>query len=429
VLPDEQVYTARQLQYIVNIDYINQHILVMTKQHFDKSRFISAEQAAEQLGVSRATLYAYVSRGLLRAHPAEGDSRRHCYARDDVAELAGKRRRGRKPVDIAKSTLDWGMPVLESGITLICDGQLYYRGKRAVELSERASLEEVASLLWDLPDFGRFDISGPVLPDGWSQLKNHYAKVPVIEALLPLFAIVSEDGETGIWQQDETRLAAGAARLLAALFACVTGQDADHHPLHMQLARAWGLDAVGADLVRRALVLCADHELNASSFTARCVASTEASLRMAIIGGLAALSGGLHGGMTERIETAWQAVDSRDMTQYMRRQLAAGAEFPGFGHPLYPAGDVRAKALLPLILPEFHVADDIAETMTLLTGKAPGIDFALVAMRRYLGLPEGAAFCVFALGRAVGWIAHALEQRRQGQLIRPRAVYVGRDPG
>ena len=67
--------------------------------------------------------------------------------------------------------------------------------------------------------------------------------------------------------------------------------------------------------------------------------------------------------------------------------------------------------------------------MRLLTGKAPGIDFALVAMRRYLGLPEGAAFCVFALGRAVGWIAHALEQRRQGQLIRPRAVYVGRDPG
>ncbi|RCK42475.1 excisionase [Thalassospira profundimaris] len=400
----------------------------MKNQHIDRSRFISAAQAADQLGVSRATLYAYVSRGLLRAHPVEGDSRRHCYARDDVAELAGKRRRGRKPVDIAKSTLDWGMPVLESGITLIRDGQLYYRGKSAVDLADQASLEEVASLLWDLPCFDGADISATVLPDGWAQLKTHYGKIPVIEALLPLFAIASEDGETGIWQRDETRLAAGAARLLGALFACVTGQGGDRHPLHMQLARAWGLDAIGADLVRRALVLCADHELNASSFTARCVASTEASLRMAIMGGLAALSGGLHGGMTERIETAWQALEPRQIAQQLRRQLAAGMEFPGFGHPLYPAGDVRAKALLDLIEPEFHMAGDIAETMTELTGKAPGIDFALVAMRRYLTLPEGAAFCVFALGRAVGWIAHALEQRRQGQLIRPRAVYVGPEP-
>ena len=400
----------------------------MTQQHSDRSGFITAEQAAAQLGVSRATLYAYVSRGLLRAHPTDGDSRRNRYARDDVAELAGKRRRGRKPVDIAKSTLDWGMPVLESGITLIHDGQLYYRGQRAVDLAERASLEEVASLLWDLPGFDYLDVSSPTLPEGWRHLKTQYAKVPVIEALLPLFAIASEDGETGIWQQDEARLAAGAARLLGALFACVTGREADHHPLHVQLAKAWGLDAVGADLVRRALVLCADHELNASSFTARCVASTGASLRMAIIGGLAALSGGLHGGMTERVETAWQALDPRDMTLHIRRQLAAGVEFPGFGHPLYPAGDVRAKALLRDILPEFRFADDIVATMQSLTGKAPGIDFALVAMRRYLILPEGAAFCVFALGRAVGWIAHALEQRRQGQLIRPRAVYTGPDP-
>lgn len=400
----------------------------MAKQRSDTSGFINAEQAADQLGVSRATLYAYVSRGLLRAHPVAGDSRRHRYARGDVAELAGKRRRGRKPVDIAKSTLDWGMPVLESGITLIRDGQLYYRGHNAVALADQASLEEVASLLWDLPGFRKFSVSSPALPDGWGPLKKHYATIPVIEALLPLFAIASEDGETGIWQQDETRLAAGAARLLGALFACVTGQDAGRYPLHMQLARAWGLDAVGADLVRRALVLCADHELNASSFTARCVASTEASLRMAIIGGLAALSGGLHGGMTERIETAWQALDPRDMATQLRRQLAAGVEFPGFGHPLYPAGDVRAKALLELIEPEFLMAADISETMTALTGKAPGIDFALVAMRRYLELPEGAAFCVFALGRAVGWIAHALEQRRQGQLIRPRAVYVGPEP-
>lgn len=400
----------------------------MTKQHPETSTFISAEEAADQLGVSRATLYAYVSRGLLRAHPTDGDSRRNCYARDEVAELAGKRRRGRKPVDIAKSTLDWGMPVLESAITLIRDGQLYYRGRNAVDLAEKASLEEIAGLLWDFPVSKGINIRPVALPDGWHALRAHYAKVPVIEALLPLFAIASEDGETGIWQRDEARLAAGGATLLGALFACITGRGPDRGPLHVQLAAVWGLDAVGADLVRQALVLCADHELNASSFTARCVASTEASLRMAVIGGLAALSGGRHGGMTERIETAWQMIDPRNMASHMRRQLAAGVEFPGFGHPLYPAGDVRAKALLATILPEFQVADEIVETMAALTGKAPSIDFALVTMRRYLGLPEGAAFCIFALGRAVGWIAHALEQRRQKTLIRPRAVYTGPDP-
>jgi citrate synthase len=175
-------------------------------------------------------------------------------------------------------------------------------------------------------------------------------------------------------------------------------------------------------------VLCADHELNASSFTARCVASTGASLRAAVIGGLAALSGGRHGGMTSRIETFWHGLDHGDLAAQLRRRLAADEALPGFGHPLYPEGDPRATVLLAHILPRFPRARALVDAVNALTGRAPNIDFALVTVRRFLNLPEGAAFGLFALGRSVGWIAHTLEQRETGQLIRPRAVYIGPIP-
>jgi citrate synthase len=213
--------------------------------------------------------------------------------------------------------------------------------------------------------------------------------------------------------------------LVRTLLGCVAGVPPAAAPLHLQLARAWRLDSKAADLIRRVLVLCADHELNASSFTARCVASTGASLRAAVIGGLAALSGGRHGGMTGRIETFWRSLDEANLAVDLRRRLAADEALAGFGHPLYPAGDTRAAVLLEPILPHFPLARELVAAAGDLTGHAPNIDFALVTLRRFLKLPEGSAFGLFALGRSVGWIAHAIEQRQTGQLIRPRAVYTG----
>jgi len=175
-------------------------------------------------------------------------------------------------------------------------------------------------------------------------------------------------------------------------------------------------------------VLCADHELNASSFTARCVASTGASLKAAIIAALAALSGVKHGAMTTRVEQVWDGLDPADFKGSLQRRLEAGETIPGFGHPLYPDGDVRARALLEPILPDFPQAARIVDAVRELTGTEPSIDFALVALRRHLHLPPGAAFLLFAIGRSTGWIAHALEQRASGQLIRPRAIYTGERP-
>ena len=109
----------------------------------------------------------------------------------------------------------------------------------------------------------------------------------------------------------------------------------------------------------------------------------------------------------------------------MVARLARGDGLPGFGHALYPDGDVRATYLLSRILPRHPQWKRMIDTGSTLVGQKPSLDLALVALRRHLRLPVGAAFGLFALGRSIGWIAHGLEQREQSDLIRPRAVYTG----
>jgi citrate synthase len=178
------------------------------------------------------------------------------------------------------------------------------------------------------------------------------------------------------------------------------------------LVSAWRAPLQATDAIRRALVLCADHELSSSSFAVRVTASTGASLRYATIAGLVALSGPYHGGMTERVRAFLDNPGT--------------APHPGFRHRLYPDGDPRAQALLenvPLLASDATTLKTIANA----SGDSPSVDVALVMMERAYGLPVGAAFTVFAIGRTAGWLAHAIEQRSQAALIRPRARYVAAD--
>ncbi|WP_394688736.1 citrate/2-methylcitrate synthase [Hoeflea sp.] len=389
--------------------------------------YINAQQAAERLGVSRQTLYAYVSRGMIKALPGD-DSRQSLYLADAVEQLAQTRRRGRKPKEIAKATLDWGMPVLESQLTLIEDGQCHYRGRNAVELAETASLEEIAALLWQVPAGNAFPRRAPVTIKAYLELTSQAAETPPVETLLPLFAVAASDEPTSSWRTNPALVARGSGDLVRVLAACALRQAPKATPVHQQLAAAWGVDAAGADLIRRALVLCADHELNASSFTARCIASTGTSLKAVLVGALAALSGVKHGATTTQIESLWNSIDHNAPARSLRDRLQADGMLPGFGHPLYPDGDIRAKALLSAMGVDFPEASRLATAAKDLTGAAPSIDFALVALRRHLGLPQGAAFLLFAIGRSAGWIAHGLEQRATDQLIRPRALYTGSRP-
>lgn len=392
--------------------------------------YLTSTEAATRLGVSRQTLYAYVSRGLLRAE-SDPVSRESRYLATDVERLAADRARGRKPKEVARAALDWGAPVLESAITLIENGRLSYRGVDALDLASRASLEEVAALLWQCDESAAFTPRAPQAPAVLKALLKHYRDQRAEAAMLPLFAVASEDAPTAIWQRNADRQAQGCGDLVRLLAACLLGTAPDTAPLHEQCARAWGVGKTGADLIRMALVLCADHELNASSFTARCVASTDASLRSVVIGGLAGLSGGRHGATTGRCETLWDELDANspvDAERKLRERLARGDDLPGFGHPLYPDGDVRAAWLLARVLPRHPKWQKLIDLGSSLVGQQPSLDLALVALRRHLGLPVGAAFGLFALGRSVGWIAHGLEQRQNPHLIRPRAVYTGARP-
>src|SRR5258708_4499838 len=382
--------------------------------------YLNSTEATALLGVSRATLYAYVSRGLLHAHAAD-TPRESRYLREEVEQLARQRGQGRKPREVAQAALNWGLPVLESSITLIEQGRLYYRGEDAVDWARSHTLEEAAALLWQYPADAAFAAhaveAAPVLAD----LQQRMAGQPCENTLLALFTVASDDAATAAWQQSPERLAAGCGALLRLLAACLLGTAPDKAPIHLQCAQAWALDTQGADLVRMALVLCADHELNASGFTARCVASTGASLRAAVVGGLAALTGGRHGGTTARVEALWDELGEAQAPARLRQRLARGETLPGFGHHLYPEGDVRAALLLEM-LPRQGPAAALAAEVMALTGLAPSVDFALVALRRHLQLPTGSAFGLFALGRCAGWLAQALEQRATRQIDRKSVV-------
>jgi citrate synthase len=378
--------------------------------------WLSTEEALIRLRVRPQTLYAYVSRGRLRAEPDPAEPRRSRYRASDVAALAEKKGRGRKAADVATAAIAWGEPVLASAITTVRDGRLYYRGEDAVRLSRTATLEEVARLLRGglglPPDEGRSAPAGPT-----AQSRAFAAFAERAEQDRPAQGRGADD------------LASEAARLLDLMADAVAGREGhvqreeEAGAIHERLGRAWRTPREQWGAIRRALVLLADHELNASTFAARVTASTGASLAAAVLAGLCALSGPRHGGMAVRVE-AFAEEASRGG---WRNALAAGEAPPGFGHALYPDGDPRALALLEAI----EITPDLAalrRDVEAATGQRANVDFALAALRRSLGLPAEAPFALFALARTAGWLAHAIEQITTGALIRPRARYVGPQP-
>ncbi|WP_233741807.1 citrate synthase family protein [Agrobacterium vitis] len=391
-------------------------------QHSDK--FITADRAAAALGVSRATLYAYVSRGLIHTSGAEDDPRRKLYSAHDIETLKKRKSVGRRPGQVAAATLDWGLPVLESSITEIAGGQLSYRGQDALALSQEANLEEIACLLWACGEANPFeDTKGAPVP--WPQsVLIHAADLPLTERCQTLLPLV-EAGRMTTWRRDNRRLWSGAAVMLRTIAAACTLRQPETQPVHLSLADAWQVDAAGADLIRRALVLQADHELNASAFAVRVVASTGASLGACLNAGLSALSGPMHGGMTSLVELLFDELDRHgDAERVIDERLRRGETIPGFHHPLYPDGDPRAAGLLPHLPPDER-REELLHVMNDSAGQLPTCDVALVCLRRSLKLPRGSALALFAIARTVGWIAHALEQKLDDKLIRPRARYVG----
>ncbi len=376
--------------------------------------WLPAAEALELMQVRPQTLYASVSRGRIRAKPDAADPRRSLYHRDDVQRIATRARGRRSSETVASEAIQWGEPVLASAVSTVAEGRLLYRGQDACVLSEHATLEEVAGLLWESapPHFPASAV--PLASDGNSS--------PLQAGLLALATRAATDLPSR--GRSRNVLQAEAAEAIGALADALLGTSpARAMPLHMRLASAWRRPRAADDL-RRALVLLADHELNASTFAARVTASTGASVAACLLTGLSTLTGPLHGGASAAVQALMRSAAAIGTEAAVREWLAHDLPLAAFGHPLYPDGDARCRALLANIElpPAFSELRDVGEK---LLGDTVNVDFALAALAAVHKLPAGAPLMLFALSRTVGWTAHVLEQQASGQLIRPRARYTG----
>ncbi|MEZ4359782.1 MAG: citrate/2-methylcitrate synthase [Kofleriaceae bacterium] len=397
--------------------------------------WLSAAAAAQMLGVQTRSLYAYVSRGLVRS-VAAARGRLRLYAREDLERLRLRRDARAGHGAVAAGALQFGDAVLDSSITELGEDGPRYRGYLAVELAERGvPFENVAELLWTgvLCD-------GPVRwlapkPGGAGRSRPTDS---VIDALMEeTLALARTDDARSDGRGDalarcgrtlipQLALASNPAatradRARAARCASIAGM----------VAEVWRLPGKAVLALDAALILLADHELNASTFAARVAASTGADPYAVVMAALAALSGPRHG--TAALEVVQLLRDTGGPTQ----AAAVASELrgrhrlpPGFGHRAYRGVDPRAPPLLALAerLGGTRSAVRAALSLRDVVGRAgshPNVDLGLAALAAAVGAPGAAVTAWFAVARCAGWLAHAAEQRAAGTLLRPRARYQG----
>ena len=403
--------------------------------------WISTDEATRLLGVKRETLYAYASRGLVRS-AAGASQRARVYSREDVDRLRARSqaRAGHGPV--AASALRWGEPVLETRIGSITREGPLYRGKSAVELArDGASFEDVCALLWGAPFRPEQDLDarrlGAPVAHLRALLRQHAEPFDGMLVTAGVLAAAEQHAEPSL-EMARSRAAALMRRLVAAC-GLAHGADAVNASLEAATTARALLVALGGrttassiSAMTEALVLAADHELNPSTFAARVAASAGASLPACTMAALAAASGSLHGAATARVEAFVAEVARPERAAAaVGERLARGDSVPGFGHPGYPDGDPRGARLLEVAQKiggkarGVRILTSVVNAMELVARERPTVDVGLVALSAALGLPRGAPLAIFACGRLAGWIAHALEQRAAGFILRPRARYIG----
>src|SRR5436305_3547325 len=393
--------------------------------------FLTATEAARRLGVKPATLYAYVSRGVLSRVRAP-DGRASLFGAEEVERLARRGRR-RRPAGVADITV-------ESAITEITGDSLRFRGLDATRLAVSRTFEEVAELLWT----GEFRparepwrarpaalaagrAAQAALPAGTLPLERLQVIVPAMAATDPLRL-----------QLDRSAVIAAGRNIIAGMVDCLPSEVALDKDGSVA-GRLWSrlCDRRPAPGLMRALsaalVLLADHELAASTLAARAAASVRADPYAVVGTGLGAVSGALHGGASLGAETLMAAASGPDdVPRVVAELLRRGEKVPGFGHFVYRGGDPRAVLLLDLVRRaapksgQLAVADAVFAEVRHKSLPEPNIDFAIPTLRRAAGMARGAGDAIFAVVRTAGWIAHALEAYSGPGPLRRRAVYTGR---
>lgn len=385
--------------------------------------FVDSREALRLLGVKPASLYSYVSRGVI-SRVKDQSSGSSLYSRADIERQIARKgaRKGHRAT--AGASLQWGDPVLETSISFIEADGPYYRGVcfRTLADSPFPAFERSAELLWSglLPsEEVRWRLPRSERPGGAS---------PHEQAQRQLLGLLAEpDGPT-------LDVSFALARKVISSIAS-SGMGSQGLAVAELLTKRLGIRGTER-IIDGALVACAEHELNSSTFVARNIASTGAHLVQCLLGAVAAHSGPKHGGASAQLEKLLNQVRSPSSARKVLAAAIAQEEpLPGFGHPLYPKGDPRAIFLFELA--EGHAPKSLSSSRVGKLckvaeeeyGLKPNIDAALVAVGECIGAPEGTASQLFLVGRFAGWIAHVLEQRAKRMLLRPRAHYTHSRPG
>jgi citrate synthase len=415
--------------------------------------WIGAAEAAQRLGIKQASLYSYVSRGVLTRRRAD-DGRGSLFHAGEVEGLA---RRGRPRRGPAANEL-----VIETQLTEITGNQLRYRGLDATVLAAEQSFEQVAEWLWT-GSAGTGWAGGPAPGTPWRATEQAIAAGTGAQAGLPAGTLPLERLQVivpAMAATDPLRLhlepsaVITAARcLISGMVDCLpaaadTPRSAGDRPGPLGDRPGPGGGTIAERLVprlcagplapeltaalRAALVLLADHELAASTLAARVAASVRADPYAVVATGLGALGGSLHGGASLGAEVMLgSARRPADAARVVGDLLRRGERIPGFGHFVYQTGDPRAVLLLRILRQaapgseRLAVAEAVVAEMRRRALPAPNIEFALAALAGVAGMIPGAGEAIFAVARAAGWLAHALEEYARNMPIRPRGVYTG----
>jgi citrate synthase len=395
---------------------------------------IDAAEAARRLGVKPATLYAYVSRGVLRRRPG-ADGRRSRFDAAEVAELA-RRGRPRRPADTEL--------VVESAVTALGADRPYYRGWDALALAGAARFEQVADWLWTGEPHALTAEVPPwrVAPEAREAAVDAQRGLPADVLPLdrmPVITTVLAGFDPLRFHLDPPAVVAAGQGIVAGLVECLPGEvSAPDGPI---AARLWGRLTARPpdgllDVLEAALVLLADHELAASTLAARVAASVRADPYAVVLAGIGVLSGPLHGGASLAAERMLAEVRSpSDAARVVSDRLRRGDRIPGLGHRVYQGADGRGVRLMELLRAAAPGHERLAAAEAVLAEAArrrlpaPNVDLALACLADVAGMVAGAGQAISAVARTAGWLAHGMEEYARGRILRPRAVYTGPSPG
>ncbi|MCX4096409.1 citrate/2-methylcitrate synthase [Nocardia sp. alder85J] len=391
-------------------------------------QWLDSVAAAQRLGVRPATLYAYVSRGVLRRH-YDPQRRRSLFDPADIERLArrGRPRRRPAPTEI----------VVESRITELGADRPYYRGLDALELADTARFEEVAEWLWtgDRRDTGPWTARPAGLTAARLAQRHLPGDTPAFDRL-PIIVSTLAIGDPLRTGRDAAAVTELARSLIAGLVQALPPRSEPAGDSIAALLRSrltpdppgHGLDPA---LLDTALILLADHELAASTFAARVAASVSADPYAVVAAGLGVVGGAMHGGASLAAERLLAAADTPGAAVHLvADRLRRRDHIPGFGHAVYTV-DARGTQLLDRIRalypdhPKVAVAEAIRTELRIRRRPAANVDLGLALLGAVHDLPPGSGETVFAVARTAGWLAHALEEYTTGTRIRPRAITSG----